>query len=83
MEATPWTFSLRLLIAAISFVVMFTPDMWISASVAAVVVLTFVIGVYQHIQLAPKTYTLGGAEIDALPQGDLSPVLAGAKRDIG
>jgi TRAP-type uncharacterized transport system fused permease subunit len=73
----------RLCIAAISFVVMFTPDMTVSASVAVVVVGLLAVGIYQHIQLAPTTYTLGGTEIDALPSGNLEPVLAGAKRDIG
>jgi TRAP transporter 4TM/12TM fusion protein len=73
----------RLCIAAISFVVMFTPDMTVSASVAVVIVGLLAVGIYQHIQLAPTTYTLGGTEIDALPSGNLEPVLAGAKRDIG
>jgi TRAP-type uncharacterized transport system fused permease subunit len=74
---------LRLCIAATSFVVMFHPDMQVSAGVAVVVVLMFAAGTYRHIQLAPTTYTLGGTEIDALPSSKLEPVLAGAKRDIG
>jgi TRAP transporter 4TM/12TM fusion protein len=74
---------LRCGIAAIAFVVMFHPDMMASAAVACVLAPLIIFGIYRHIQLAPKTYTLGGTEIDALPSTDLSPVLAGAKRDIG
>ncbi len=69
--------------AAVSFVVMFHPDMKMSASVAVVVMLAVVAGIYRHIQLAPKTYAITDTETDAALSGDLSPVLASAKRDIG
>ena len=70
-------------VAAVSFVVMFHPDMKMSASVAVVVMLAVVVGIYRHIQLAPKTYAITDTETDAAPSGDLAPVLAEAKRDIG
>jgi len=75
--------SLRCLVAAISFLAMFHPDMRTSASVAVVVMLAVVAGVYRHIQLAPKTYAITEAEAGAAPGSDLAPVLAEAKRDIG
>ncbi len=62
---------------------MFHPDMKMSASVAVVVMLVVIAGIYRHIQLAPKTYAIAGTDTDAAPSGDLAPVLAGAKRDIG
>jgi TRAP transporter 4TM/12TM fusion protein len=74
---------LRCLVAAISFVVMFHPDMRTSASVAVVVVLAVVAGIYRHIQLAPKTYAITGAESGVAPESDLAPALAEAKREIG
>src|SRR5262249_16331654 len=75
--------SLRCLVAAISFVVMFHPDVKVSASVAVLVVLGVLAGIYRHNQVAPKTYAAAGPETDAVPAGDLAPVLAEAKRDIG
>ncbi len=74
---------LRCLVAAVSFVVMFHPDMKTSAAVAVVVMLAVVAGIYRHIQLAPKTYAITDTETDAAPNGDLAPVLAEAKRGIG
>jgi TRAP transporter 4TM/12TM fusion protein len=74
---------LRCLVAAISFVVMFHPDMRTSASIAVVVMLAVVAGIYRHIQLAPKTYAITGAEPGVAPKSDLAPVLAEAKREIG
>ena len=74
---------LRCLLAAISFVVMFHPDMKMSASVAVVVALAVVVGICRHSQLAPKTYAIADAETGAAPSSDLAPVLAEAKRDIG
>jgi hypothetical protein len=61
---------------------MFHPDMKTSAAVSVVVALALVVGIWQHRQVAPpKTFA-------AVPQpgassGDLTPVLAEAKRDIG
>jgi TRAP transporter 4TM/12TM fusion protein len=74
---------LRCLVAAAAFVAMFHPDMSISALVAGVVMLALIGGVMRHIQLAPKTYAITGAETEAVADGDLAPVLASAKRDIG
>src|SRR5262245_16293313 len=74
---------LRCVVAAAAFVAMFHPDMSISALVAGVVVLALVGAVVRHIQLAPKTYAVSGAETEAVSDDDLAPVLASAKRDIG
>jgi TRAP transporter 4TM/12TM fusion protein len=74
---------LRCCVAAVSFVVMFHPDMKTSASVAVVVMLAVVVGIWRHIQIAPTTYAITDAETGAEPSGDLAPVLASAKRDIG
>ena len=74
---------LRCCVAAVSFVVMFHPDMRTSASVAVVVMLAVIVGIWRHIQLAPKTYAIAEIEADAAPGSDLAPVLASAKRDIG
>jgi TRAP transporter 4TM/12TM fusion protein len=74
--------ALRCLLAAVSFVVMFHPDMRTSASVAVVVTIAVVVGIYRHNYIAPpKTYST--AEADAGPGSDLAPVLAEAKREIG
>jgi TRAP-type uncharacterized transport system fused permease subunit len=73
----------RCLIAGTSFVTMFHPDMKVSAVVAGLTVAAVAIGVVQHIRLAPKTYDIGDAETGAISDGDLAPVLAEAKRDIG
>ncbi len=74
---------LRCLVAAIAFVTMFHPDMSISAMVAGVVVLALIGGVVRHIRLAPKTYAISTMESDVEAEGDLAPVLASARRDIG
>jgi TRAP-type uncharacterized transport system fused permease subunit len=74
---------LRCLVAVAAFVSMFHPDMSISALVAGVVTLAMVGGVARHIQLAPKSYAITARETDDGPDGDLAPVLASAKRDIG
>jgi len=74
---------LRCCLAAVSFVVMFHPDMKTSASVAVFVALAVVVGIWRHIQLAPKTYAITDTETGAPPSRDLAPVLASAKRDIG
>jgi TRAP transporter 4TM/12TM fusion protein len=74
---------LRCCVAAISFVVMFHPDMTTSASVAVAVVLALIAGIYRHIQLAPTTYAIMDTETDAVPGNGLAPVLAEARRDIG
>ena len=53
--------SLRCLLAAVSFVVMFHPDMITSASVAVVVTIAVVVGIYRHNYIAPpKAYSICG-----------------------
>jgi TRAP transporter 4TM/12TM fusion protein len=74
---------LRCLVATIAFLAMFHPDMSTSAMVAGVVMLAVIGGVVRHIQLAPKTYDIAATEPDVATEGDLAPVLASAKRDIG
>ena len=75
---------LRLPLAAVSFVVMFHPDMRISAAVAVLVAVAFVIGIRRHNQVAPQiTQAIRDAETRPVPAADLAPVLAEAKRDIG
>jgi len=74
--------ALRCLLAAVSFLVMFHPDMKISAAVSVVVVIALVAGIWRHRQIAPpKSFALTQDQI--APSGDLAPVLADAKRDIG
>jgi TRAP-type uncharacterized transport system fused permease subunit len=73
---------LRCLVAAIAFGAMFHPDMSVAALVAGVVMLAVIAGVARHIQLAPKSYAIEGAEAGAISDSDLA-LLASAKRDIG
>jgi TRAP transporter 4TM/12TM fusion protein len=72
---------LRCVLAAISFFAMFHPDMTVSAAICVVVALALLAGIWRHRHIAPsKGLTVapqGG------PSGDLAPVLAEAKRDIG
>jgi TRAP transporter 4TM/12TM fusion protein len=74
---------LRIPVAGLAFVVMFHPDMRMSAMVAVLVVAALIVGFYRHNLVAPKTYSIGGAESGPISDGDLAPVLAEAKRDIG
>ena len=74
---------LRCLMAAVSFVVMFHPDMRASASVAVVVALAIIVGVHRHRRIAPQTSAMADTEFRVAPNSDLAPVLAEAKRDIG
>jgi TRAP transporter 4TM/12TM fusion protein len=71
----------RALIALASFVTMFHPDMKVSAAVAVVVVLALVVGIRRHRAIAPLR--TAAAEGTATPSGELSPMLAEARRDIG
>jgi TRAP transporter 4TM/12TM fusion protein len=74
---------LRLPVAGLAFVVMFHPDMRMSALVAVLVVAALAVGIYRHNVVAPKTYAIGDAESGPISDSDLAPVLAEAKRDIG
>jgi TRAP transporter 4TM/12TM fusion protein len=76
--------ALRCLLAAISFLAMFHPDIEVSAAVAVVVAVALIAGIWRHRQIAPpKTFApegLAGAEGEA---SELKPVLAEARREIG
>jgi TRAP transporter 4TM/12TM fusion protein len=73
---------LRCLFAVLAFAVMFVPDMGMSASIAVVLFIALVAGIWQHRKIAPpKSY--GAIPKAVAPSGDLAPVLAEAKRDIG
>jgi len=72
---------MRCLLAAVSFLVMFHPDMKTSAAISVMVTAALVFGVWRHRQIAPpKSYAVPQ---DLAPSGDLAPILAEAKRDIG
>jgi hypothetical protein len=51
--------------------------------VGVVVTLGIIAGIYRHRQIAPEVGAIARSESDAAPAGDLAPVLAEAKRDIG
>jgi TRAP transporter 4TM/12TM fusion protein len=74
--------STRCLLAAVAFLCMFHPDTGVSASVAAVVVIATAFGIWRHRQIAPPQSQLA-APAESAPSGDLAPVLAEARRDIG
>ncbi len=74
--------ALRCVLAAMSFVVMLHPDMGVSAAVALVVAAAVVAGIRRHIQIAPPTQAPADAQAP-VAAGDLAPVLAEAKREIG
>ncbi len=74
--------ALRCLLTAVSFLAMFHPDMKTSAAVSVVVTVALVWGIWRHRQIAPpKSFAPTADQIAA--SGDLAPVLAEAKRDIG
>jgi TRAP-type uncharacterized transport system fused permease subunit len=75
--------AVRCLLAALAFLVMFHPDMRVSASTAVVVALAVVLGIHRHNQVAPGTGTSAESGSDVAAGGELAPVLAEAKRDIG
>jgi TRAP transporter 4TM/12TM fusion protein len=74
---------LRFLFAALSFGVMFHPDIEISASIAVVLVAALVIGIWQHRKIAPPKSYGAMPRSPGSASGDLAPVLAEAKRDVG
>ncbi len=73
---------LRCLLAAVSFLAMFHPDMQTSAAVCVVVTAALVWGISRHRQIAPPK-SFAPTQDQIAPAGDLAPVLAEAKRDIG
>ena len=56
----------RCLLAAVSFLCMFHPDTWISASVAVVVLTATVFGIWRHRQIAPPKSPLA-APVESAP----------------
>jgi hypothetical protein len=74
---------LRCLLAAVSFAVMFTPDMRVSAIIAVAVALALVVCIRMHRLVAPPKTFASEAGPAGPATGDLAPVLAEAKRDIG
>jgi hypothetical protein len=73
----------RCLLAAVSFLCMFYPDMRVSAAVAAVVLAATVFGIWRHRQIAPPKTPVAAVPVAGEIAGDLTPMLAEAKRDIG
>jgi len=73
--------ALRCVLAAISFVAMFTPDMKTSAAICVALAAALAFGIMRHRVIAPpKTFAV---ETAGTAGGDISSVLAEAKRDIG
>ncbi len=73
---------LRCVLAAVSFLAMFHPDMKISATVCVVVLAALAVGIMQHRRIAPPK-SFAAVPQDIAGAGDLAPVLAEAKREIG
>ncbi len=74
---------LRCLLAAVSFLAMFHPDMQISAMVCVVVLVALGFGIMQHRRIAPPKGLAAQDREAGVEAGDLEPVLAEAKREIG
>jgi TRAP-type uncharacterized transport system fused permease subunit len=74
---------LRCLLAAISFVTMFHPDMTRSAAVAAVVAVALVVGIWRHRIIAPPKAAPPIETGSAAPEEEISAVLAEARREVG
>jgi TRAP transporter 4TM/12TM fusion protein len=75
--------ALRVLLAAVSFVTMFHPNMTVSAAVAVVVLLATGLGIWRHSVVAPPKTPLRAPQSAAPSLNELSPLLAEARRDIG
>jgi TRAP-type uncharacterized transport system fused permease subunit len=73
----------RCLLAAVAFLCMFYPDTRVSAAVAAVVLAATVFGIWRHRQIAPPKTPVAAPAAAGETTGDLTPMLAEAKRDIG
>jgi hypothetical protein len=73
----------RCLLAAVSFLCMFYPDTRVSAAVAVVVLAATVFGIWRHRHIAPPKTPVAAVPVEDEAVGDLTPVLAEAKRDIG
>src|SRR5262245_28088612 len=75
--------TLRSLLALVSFLVMFHPDMRVSAAVSVVVVMALAFGIARHRAIAPTKTAPVPLETAPPPSEDLSPLLAEAKREVG
>ena len=75
--------ALRLLLAAVSFVTMFHPNMAVSAAVAVVVLLATGLGIWRHSVVAPPKTPLRAPQSAAPSLDELSPLLAEARREVG
>jgi TRAP-type uncharacterized transport system fused permease subunit len=73
----------RCLLAAVSFLCMFHPDPRVSAAVAVVVLAATIFGIWRHRQIAPPKTPVAAVPVVGEIAGDLTPMLAEAKRDIG
>src|SRR4029453_11784676 len=73
---------LRLLLALVSFVVMFHPDTKVSAAVAVAVVVALVLGIWRHRIIAPPI-AAARAEAAATSPDAVAPLLAEARREVG
>ncbi len=62
---------------------MFHPDPRVSAAVAVVVLAAVVFGIWRHRQIAPPKTPVAAVPVADEAAGDLTPLLADAKRDIG
>jgi TRAP transporter 4TM/12TM fusion protein len=72
----------RCVLAAISLVAMFQPEMQTSAAICSVVLLALGVGIWRHLQIAPPKSFAAAPQTGDRP-GELAPMLAEAKRDIG
>jgi hypothetical protein len=86
-EKAPVDIALRCLLAVVSFLCMFHPDMGISAAVGMAVVVATGFGIWRHRQIAPPKSAVvaapnESAKLQSAPS-ELAPLLAEANRDIG
>jgi TRAP transporter 4TM/12TM fusion protein len=73
---------LRLLLALVSFVVMFYPDTKVSAAVAIAVIVALLLGIWRHRIIAPPI-AAARAEAAATSPEALAPLIAEARREVG
>jgi TRAP-type uncharacterized transport system fused permease subunit len=73
---------LRLLLAAVSFLVMFHPNDQISLAVSPVVLAAFIVGVWRHRNIAPPKSAMAPVRVEGPGSPDLSNLIAEAKRDL-
>ena len=73
---------LRLLLALVSFVVMFYPDTKVSTAVAIAVIVALLLGIWRHRIIAPPI-AAARAEAAATSPEALAPLIAEARREVG